>query len=127
MTITASAAQVNATPVQTQPTSTTVTATPLLINGASIGPSVIQQATADEILFVSQPSGTIQADSVVEIQVSPNNVNFGAVHTFTNAQIVSTRGAAAVVKVGVGNWFRVQFVAGSTTGAGNGVTVRFRN
>ncbi len=127
MPITASSAQLAAQPTQTTPQSTTVTNTGLLINGASIGPATPPQATADEMTFVGILSGTLQADSTVEIQISTNGTNYGAVHTFTNAQIQNTRGFAAVVKVGVGNYFRVQFVAGTTTGAGNGVTVRFRN
>jgi hypothetical protein len=86
-----------------------------------------QQATADEITFVGILSGTLQSDSTVEIQVSQNGTNYGAMYTFTNAQIQNSRGFAAVVKVGIGNYFRIQFVAGSTTGGGNGVTVRFRN
>lgn len=126
MAITASTAQVAAQPTQNTPFSSTVTATPLLVNGASIGPSVIQQATADELTFIGILTGTLTADSSVEIQVSHNGTNYGTVYTFTNAQITNPRGFAASVKVGVGNYFRIQFIAGTTTG-GNGVTVRFRN
>lgn len=127
MPFTASAGQQAALPTQTTPQSTTVTNTGLLINGASIGPSTPPQATADEITFVGILSGTLQSDSTVEIQISTNGTNYGAVRIFTNAEIQNTRGFAGVVKVGVGNYFRVQFVAGTTTGGGNGVTVRFRN
>jgi hypothetical protein len=127
MAFTASSAQQAALPTQTTAPSTTVTSTGLLINGASIGPATPQQATADEITFVGILSGTLQSDSTVEIQVSQNGTNYGAMYTFTNAQIQNSRGFAAVVKVGIGNYFRIQFVAGSTTGGGNGVTVRFRN
>lgn len=121
-----SAGQQAALPVQSTAQSTTVTATALLINGGSIGPAVIQQANADEIVFVGQPAGTLSNDCICEIQTSLNGVNYGVVHTFTNAQIVNTRGFAASVKVGAGNFFRIQFVAGTTTGS-NGVQVRFRN
>jgi len=127
MPFTASSGQQAALPTQTTAPSTTVTNTGLLINGASIGPVTPQQATADEITFVGILSGTLQSDSTVEIQVSQNGTNYGAMYTFTNAQIQNSRGFAAVVKVGIGNYFRIQFVAGSTTGGGNGVTVRFRN
>lgn len=127
MPITSSTAQLATQPVQTTPPSVTVTSTGLLINGASIGPSTPPQATADEITFVGILSGTLQSDSTVEIQISTNGTNYGAVYTFSNAQIQNARGFAAVVKVGVGNYFRVQFVAGTTTGGGNGVTVRYRN
>lgn len=126
MPITASSAQLAAQPVQSTPPSATVTATNLLINGASIGPATPQQATADDVSFVGILTGTLTADCVCEIQISPNGTNYGAVHTFSNAQITNPRGFAAVVKVGQGNFFRVQFVAGTTTGS-NGVTVRFRN
>jgi len=127
MSITASSAQLAAQPVQSTPPSITVTSTGLLINGASIGPGVVQQATADEITFIGNPTGTLGADSIVEIQISHSGTNYGVAHTFTNAQIANIRGFAATVKVGVGNYFRIQFVAGTTTGGGNGVTVRFRN
>ena len=127
MPITASTAQLSAQPVQASPQSTTVTATGLLISGASIGPSVVQQATADEILFVIQPQGTLTGDCTVTVQVSHNGSNYGIFKTFTNAQIVAQPGYAETLKIGVGNYFRVQFVAGTTTGGGNGVNVRFRN
>lgn len=123
----ASSGQVAALPIQTTAQSLTVTSTGLLINGASIGPTTEPVATADEITFVGILTGTLSGDCSVEIQVSQNDVNYGAIYTFTNAQITNTRGFAAVVKVGAGNYFRVQFVAGTTTGGGNGVTVRFRN
>lgn len=127
MPITASSAQLAAQPVQTTTPSTTVTNTGLLINGASIGPGVVQQATADEITFIGQKSGTLSNDCVCDIQVSNNGTNYGVIHTFTNAQINHAAGFAATVKIGAGNHFRVQFVAGTTTGGGNGVQVRFRN
>ena len=126
MPITASSAQLAAQPIQSTAQSTSVTATNLLVNGASIGPGAPQQATADDLTFVGILTGTLTADAVCEIQVSCNGTNYGAVHTFTNAQITNPRGFAAIVRVGAGNFFRVQFVAGTTTGA-NGVTVRFRN
>lgn len=126
MPITASSAQLAAQTVQSTTTSTTVTSSGLLVNGSSIGPATPQQATSDDVSFVGILTGTLSGDAVCEIQVSPNGTNYGAVHTFTNAQITNPRGFAAVVKVGVGNFFRVQFVAGTTTGS-NGVTVRFRN
>lgn len=126
MSFTASSGQQAALPTQTTAQSTTVTATALLINGGSIGPATPQQASADEISFVGTLTGSLSADCTCEIQISPNGTNYGAVHTFTNAQITNPRGFAAVVKVGVGNYFRIQFVAGTTTGS-NGVSVRFRN
>jgi len=127
MSITASSAQLAAQPVQTSPQSATVTATGLLISGASIGPSVVQTATADELLIISQPSGTLSGDCTIDVQVSHNGSNYGIIKTFTNAETVRATGIAAIVKIGIGNYFRVQFVAGTTTGAGNGVNVRFRN
>jgi len=127
MSITASSAQLAAQPVQASPQSSTVTATGLLISGASIGPSVVQQATADEILFVSQPQGTLSGDCTVTVQVSHNGSNYGIMKTFANADVVKQPGHSEVLKIGVGNYFRVQFVAGTTTGGGNGVNVRFRN
>lgn len=127
MSFTASSGQQAALPTQTTPQSTTVTATATLINGSSIGPSPVQQATADEITFVGSPVGTLSNDCTCEIQISPNGVNYGVAHSWTNAQITNTRGFASVVKVGAGNYFRIQFIAGTTTGGGNGVQVRFRN
>ena len=128
MTFSASSGQQAALPVQTTPQSTTVTNSGLLINGNSLYPtSNYPQATGDEVTFVGIASGTIQADSTFEVQISQNGTNFGAVKIFTNAEIINPRGFAAVVKVGVGNYFRVQFIAGTTTGGGNGVTVRYRN
>ena len=127
MPFTASTGQQAALPVQTTPQSSTVTNTGLRINGGSIGPSPVQTATADEITFIGQKSGTIQSDSLVEVQVSNNGTNYGVVYTFTNAQIQNALGFAAVVKVGIGNFFRIQFIAGTTTGGGNGIQVRFKN
>lgn len=125
MTITASTAQLGGTPVTSTGQSTTVTTTGILINGASFSPSYT--ANADEIVLVSNPSGTLSGDCSVQIQVAANTSNFGVIDTFTNAQIVSSDGFAKSVRVGLGNTFRVRFVAGTTSGAGNGVSVRFRN
>lgn len=127
MAFTASTGQQAAMPVQTTPSSTTITSSGLLISGASLAPATPVPATADEITFVGIQSGTIQSDSTFEVQISTNGTNYGTVKSFTNAEIVQTRGFASVVKVGLGNYFRVQFIAASTTGAGNGVTVRWRN
>lgn len=125
MPFTASSGQVAATPTQTTPPSTTVVSSGLLISGATFGAA--QVATADEITFVGIGSGTLSNDCTLQVQVSVNGgTNYGVAHTFTNAQLTAADGYAATVKVGLGNTFRVRFVPGTTTGAGNGVTTRWR-
>lgn len=128
MSFTASSGQQAAQPVRTTAEGGT-TSSPTLINGASASTPVL--LTSDEALLMVNPVGTLTSDCSVVILASPNNVNFAIVRTLTNAEIAATvttgNGWAGVLKIGAGNWVRAQFLAGTTTGAGNGVIFRVRN
>ncbi|MEN9885623.1 MAG: hypothetical protein RL758_201 [Pseudomonadota bacterium] len=125
MTFTASAGSINATQTQAVTQSSTAIVTPLLINGGSISPSgTFYTASADEILLTCTPTGTLSGDSTAELQVTVASGVVQVLKSWTNAQIVA--GFAEIVRVGLGTQFRLQFKAGTTTGA-NGVTFRFRN
>jgi hypothetical protein len=124
---TASAGQQAALPIRST-SENAVTSSAILINGAS-GSAAVQVNSDDAFLQVN-PAGALSGDCTAVIFASPNNSNFAVVRTLTNAEITASyalgNGWAGVLKIGQGNWVKCQFIAGTTTGAGNGVVFRVR-
>lgn len=121
MTITASAAQIGAQPVQQSTLSSTIFAD-ILSQSATIGTARV--SSAERIVFAPSLFGTLTADCTAVVEVSVNGSSFCPIATWTNAELQAN--TAKVVEVTANMTFRTRLLPGTMTGS-NGINLRYKN